>query len=480
MNYFVPFEKLCSGRVPVVIYHSSPDENRTDIISGGDTTTYEAFPPRLRAARTFFPPSSDPQRPAQHNLLLLHIFFLSEEQTHSKQQEHSKRSRSILTVRKPIESSGNSWIPPKPTRNEFHRRGTFRRTIHPLEGRMMNQDQVIYEAASSNHATPQLTQLKTPDLKSPYLEIDVASDFFSEDGEDTKVPHMLAFSPTFQWILSVYRYYINNVEQEKTYTAHVNGLSPLASKKETLLWLALYPFRREKPILKYMWVALATFVVCLLIHGWSTRVAYYFHSSGPRLRDLGFLLLPELPPQYKILSELIFNFIFIGTIVMMALHPQRFRLFIRLLFMFSFLYLCRCASFLSTGLPSPALHCHPGAQYYDPPKQLMEIFFKFSTTMGCGDLIFSGHSLHSTTTVLIFTKYVKSIGARVLWWLCLITMYLLIIAARKHYTIDVLIAFYFIPFVFTVYSDRFEPWLFNDVKKRKLKAVKLPGSAVNV
>jgi len=315
-------------------------------------------------------------------------------------------------------------------------------------------------------------------VKTPYIEIDV-HDFSSSSSDDETKQSQAPRSLFPWWMLALYRFYISNIEQDKTYTSPVHSLPPSATTRDAIIWLALYPLRRERPILKYMWLALTTFVVCLLIHGWSTRVAYYFHSSGPRLRDLGFMILPELSPEYKVFSEILFNFIFIGTIVMMAFHPQRARLFIRLLFMFSFLYLCRCASFLSTGLPSPANHCHPGAQYYDPPRELSEIFFKFSTTMGCGDLIFSGHSLHSTTTVLIFTKYVRSVPARVLWWMCLVSMYLLIIAARKHYTIDVLIAFYFIPFVFTVYSDRFEPWLFNDVKKRRI-VEKRRGAALAV
>lgn len=174
------------------------------------------------------------------------------------------------------------------------------------------------------------------------------SDFYSEDGDDDIKGGYVPTSKAASTIVSAYRFYLRHVHQgnrsshdmctyfyelishaDKLYTAHVAGLSPLASKRETALWLALYPFRREKPILKYMWVALATFIVCLLIHGWSTRVvrlsfrnntyilnivqAYYFHTSGTRLRDLGFLLLPELPSEYRVLSEIIFNFIFIGT-----------------------------------------------------------------------------------------------------------------------------------------------------------------------
>eukprot|EP01117_Protostelium_nocturnum_P002985 TRINITY_DN13916_c0_g1_i1.p1 TRINITY_DN13916_c0_g1~~TRINITY_DN13916_c0_g1_i1.p1 ORF type:complete len:342 (-),score=81.55 TRINITY_DN13916_c0_g1_i1:110-1135(-) len=324
------------------------------------------------------------------------------------------------------------------------------------------------EVSEANRSPYILGKARRDNTKSPYLEIDVTDYLSPSEGES-----LTNFNENENMILSTYRHFLNFVEQDKTFTNYVAPLPAMANYSEAALWYITYPFKRERPILKYLWVALGTFLCCLIIHGWSTRVAYFLHVPGSRLRDLGFDLLPELDPKYKFLSEVFFNFIFIGTILMIALHPQRFRLFTRLLFMFSFLYLCRCASFLSTGLPSPAAHCQKGHEFYDPPKDISEILLKFSTTMGCGDLIFSGHSLHSTTAVLMFTSYVRSFTARVLWWFCLITMYLLIIAARKHYTIDVLVAIYFIPFVFTVYTDRVEPWLFKDVKKRKPKDKKI-------
>jgi len=268
---------------------------------------------------------------------------------------------------------------------------------------------------------------------------------------------------------ALYKYYLDFVIQDTTYTSHVQQLSSHATFFDQIKWYIAYPFRREKPVINYFWMAVPTFLTCLILHGWATRLAFLMHKGGPRLADSGFWLLPELDPAYKVLSEVFFNTIFIGTIVVVLLHPQRFRILTRALFMYAFLYLCRSASFLSTSLPSPASHCDITSPYYDPPKTTVDIFFKFSLTAGCGDLIFSGHTLHSTTAVLIFMKYCSSKLARVLMGCGLFTTYLLIIAARKHYTIDVLVAAYFVPFVFMVYTDRVEPWLYRNVKKRKSK-----------
>jgi len=270
----------------------------------------------------------------------------------------------------------------------------------------------------------------------------------------------------------LYKFYLSFVVQDSTYVSAVPPLPSSATMRETLKWYIAYPFRREKPIINFLWIVLPIYLMCALIHGWGTRLAYFFHTGGPRLFDSGFALLPELQPQYKILSEVFFNCIFIGTLVLIAFHPQRFRLFIRILFMFAFLYLCRCASFLSTILPSPASHCDVTSEAYAPPRNAMDILmpYKFTATAGCGDLIFSGHSLHSTTVVLIWMKYCNSVFLKVVMGSCQITLYLLIIAARKHYSIDVLVAAYLVPFVFLFYTDRFEPWLFRNVKKRKEKS----------
>jgi len=124
----------------------------------------------------------------------------------------------------------------------------------------------------------------------------------------------------------------------------------------------------------------------------------------------------------------------------------------------------RIVSFLVTSLPGPNYHCRPHSKDYNPPEDLYEIFTRQDPFYHCGDLVFSSHTIFVMLCVLTWHKY----GG--LEWYKQYALYLFVplfggfvIAARKHYTLDVVVAMYTVPLLWIAYDqffpDKFPPEL---------------------
>lgn len=70
------------------------------------------------------------------------------------------------------------------------------------------------------------------------------------------------------------------------------------------------------------------------------------------------------------------------------------------------------------------------------------------STGGCGDLIFSSHTTFTLVAVLAYNTYGQILVVKMLGWVGATVLSLLIIASRKHYTVDIVVAWYTIPLVF--------------------------------
>ena len=225
---------------------------------------------------------------------------------------------------------------------------------------------------------------------------------------------------------------------------------------------------------------------CLVVgmqffHGQMTNIAFYRHVPGERLKDLGYELIPLLSSDYHVVSEIIFWSIFtiiitlsftpflhkkppihtVCTFISVSHSYSCYQLqattFLRTLLVMAMCLILRCLSFLSTSLPGPAVHCQPMSDGYNPPDNLYDISNPLLTvTNGCGDLVFSSHI--SMTLCLIGSAYVygpllvpKKFFRSVFYLILLpgvILEAILIIAARKHYTVDVIVAIYTTPMVY--------------------------------
>uniref|UniRef100_A0A2P2M419 Sphingomyelin synthase-like domain-containing protein n=1 Tax=Rhizophora mucronata TaxID=61149 RepID=A0A2P2M419_RHIMU len=116
----------------------------------------------------------------------------------------------------------------------------------------------------------------------------------------------------------------------------------------------------------------------------------------------------------------------------------------------AFLVVCqilRIITFYSTQLPGPNYHCREGSKLatLPHPQSIFEVLlinFPHGIVYGCGDLIFSSHMIFTLVFVLTYQKYGTRRCIKQLAWLIAVSQSLLIVASRKHYSVDVVVAWY--------------------------------------
>ncbi|KAK1270418.1 Phosphatidylinositol:ceramide inositolphosphotransferase [Acorus gramineus] len=210
----------------------------------------------------------------------------------------------------------------------------------------------------------------------------------------------------------------------------------------------------ELQLLGEKWKLLLVGVILQYIHGLAARGVHYLHRPGPILQDVGFILLPELGKERAYISETVFSFMFF-SFVLWTFHPfiyQSKRFYTVLLWRRVLAFLVasqflRIITFYSTQLPGPNYHCREGSKLARLPRpdNILEVLllnFPRGVIYGCGDLIFSSHMIFTLVFVLTYQKYGSRRFIKQVAWLIAIIQSLLIIASRKHYTVDVVVAWY--------------------------------------
>lgn len=142
-----------------------------------------------------------------------------------------------------------------------------------------------------------------------------------------------------------------------------------------------------------------------------------------------------------------------------VLHPRRFLILRRLLFLFSCLYLLRSFTIIITSLPDASPICaeqfsqkNMENSYKNYPEEaIRKSFFRALKMMlapqdyiTCGDMVFSGHTSFISLCMLVFNQYCRGFkGSFVIRW-GIYVMYglglIAIIGTKLHYTLDVAIA----------------------------------------
>ncbi|GAB4833903.1 Phosphatidylinositol:ceramide inositolphosphotransferase 1 [Ancistrocladus abbreviatus] len=190
------------------------------------------------------------------------------------------------------------------------------------------------------------------------------------------------------------------------------------------------------------------------IHALAARGVHYLHRPGPILQDAGFFLLPELGQDKAYISETIFSLIFL-SFVLWTFHPFIFKskkiytvlVWCRVLAFLVASQILRIITFYSTQLPGPNYHCREGSKLarLPHPESVLEVLlinFPRGILFGCGDLIFSSHMIFSLVFVRTYQKYGTKRWIKQLGWVIVVIQSFLIIASRKHYTVDIVVAWY--------------------------------------
>ncbi|PHU07350.1 Phosphatidylinositol:ceramide inositolphosphotransferase [Capsicum chinense] len=209
----------------------------------------------------------------------------------------------------------------------------------------------------------------------------------------------------------------------------------------------------EINLLAENWKYILGGLICQYIHGLAARGVHYFHRPGPILQDVGFYLLPELGQDRAYISETVFTTVFL-SFVLWTFHPFIFKtkkiytvlIWCRVLAFLVGCQLLRILTFYSTQLPGPNYHCREGSKLatLPPPDNILQalLIVPRGVLYGCGDLIFSSHMIFSLVFVRTYQKYGTRRFIKQCAWLAVIAQSLLIIASRKHYTVDVVVAWY--------------------------------------
>ena len=256
------------------------------------------------------------------------------------------------------------------------------------------------------------------------------------------------------------------------------------------MWCSWQRWVQELTILRHRWWLAITILLTEYIHMIVKNIAYFRHDPLGPLKDLGFDLISPIDEEMDWVGEactatLIFSSLAIFILPCFIKNSKYyfFTIGARWAIVTSITTWLRCCTFLATSVPGPHYHCHGDANDYDPPSNWSQIYEtkRLNFVSGCGDLIFSGHTLlilsfflsvkdnlkkillFDETKVLVndshynrrdinkkLIKYYKRLYYFIIYgfFLPLVCVILfLIIAARKHYTIDVLLGIYITPMV---------------------------------
>ncbi|RLN48646.1 hypothetical protein BBJ29_002544 [Phytophthora kernoviae] len=236
----------------------------------------------------------------------------------------------------------------------------------------------------------------------------------------------------------------------------------------------------EIQLLLKEWKIILPCVIMQYVHAIFHNLAYYIQgnylSTEQRftLYDLGYELMPELTGFAADLSDILVFVAIFGPAILLVLtipafrqDPKRPRYLVivlkRCLLQLSICLVLRCISFLVTALPSPAAHCELKfndtcleANPDDPvpcvvpnpefnPPTVSEWFTRLDSLNGCGDLMFSSHTIYTVSLILTVWKYWPNKFGITIMVCVQIAIAFLIVASRKHYTLDVFSALYIVP-----------------------------------
>lgn len=191
----------------------------------------------------------------------------------------------------------------------------------------------------------------------------------------------------------------------------------------------------------------------MYFHSVMTNIAYYLHEQKESIPDLLFDLLPRYD-KIGLLSD-IFSVLYFFIFIIFIFHPYYIirpylttDIFLTMIKTYIICIYLRCFSFIFTRLPSPSDQCKLNSKEYNPPT-IHDIFSRFDMFNGCGDLIFSGHTtiiMIVSLTIIYYMKgiFTKKTEIKLNVFILLYTLFFLIviIIARNHYTVDVVVAVY--------------------------------------
>ncbi|XP_075216755.1 phosphatidylcholine:ceramide cholinephosphotransferase 2-like isoform X2 [Lycorma delicatula] len=228
------------------------------------------------------------------------------------------------------------------------------------------------------------------------------------------------------------------------------------------------PHREEPRFPKEQFKTFIAFLICSVNFVLTTTSLALVHERVPD-RDLYGPLpdtfLDNVPTASWALdvSEILIMISTTVTFGVLVLHRHRWIVFRRVFLMLSILYLMRSITMYVTVLPmsSNTYYCSPKANTTSVlivAQRVFQLISGFGLSINgkhtyCGDYIYSGHTVILVICYLIISEYSPKRCYLLHWssFLLSLTGIILVLVARGHYTVDVLIAYYVTTHTFWIY-----------------------------
>ena len=190
----------------------------------------------------------------------------------------------------------------------------------------------------------------------------------------------------------------------------------------------------------------------------------YPESENPvPLPDFGYDLIPYYCPMLSQSENsnpqsVILLFFYIVILISACFKPKpQGRLVIQqLLHLNSILFLMRTTTVGLTGFPQPNPRCQSIQSIEISYWEAVQFVFRAVLPHACGDLVFSGHISCIFNCMVIFHKHrlFSGIVPYIVAWILSLTSIYTVISCRSHYSVDVVLAFYFVYFTQDWYYSR--------------------------
>ncbi|XP_037072867.1 phosphatidylcholine:ceramide cholinephosphotransferase 1-like isoform X2 [Pollicipes pollicipes] len=218
-----------------------------------------------------------------------------------------------------------------------------------------------------------------------------------------------------------------------------------------------FPKEKLKTLLALLWMVF-NFLLTLT----SLAITHERVPDTPPLPDIVLDNVPTGSWALKV-SETVIIVMVNSAFLVVLLHKHRFIVFRRIFLIMGLLYMMRSVLYFVTALPKPDpdYQCEPKAGYLSftlVVTRVLKLFGGFGLSINgqhvyCGDYIYSGHTVTLTMAYMVLREYTPRH-----WWvlhwaslLAALTGVVMVLIARGHYTVDVLIAYYVTTRVFWLY-----------------------------
>lgn len=171
-------------------------------------------------------------------------------------------------------------------------------------------------------------------------------------------------------------------------------------------------------------------------------------------------LIQDTFPNYKKfehLPDIIVKYYFIIFVILLIYNNKLNSIGYHTLILLSMMFILRAILFSITILPSIQTDCHKEKRKHYNKDFLSLISDLITNKTGefgyCNDYLFSGHSSIFIIISLVVTFYnlLPPLFLILLWVITMIST-LIIIIGRNHYTIDIIIAYFFSIYIFNIYK----------------------------